>query len=277
MFAAVGHADVGDRIARSGRSGVQLRRTVVPEGQIPVGSSKFGGHPDLPVSMPWPRGPKRELDFLAQLNASEVHAWGMKDVPASGLLLFFYDQVVQPWGGAETDRALWRVLHVPTEGLVRTRPPRRWFRKKLAAVTTPAARLVGVPRMTYLTSVLTLEEVEEETVNDQIEELQGAVDEDFDGEPKHMTGGIADHVQNPIFECAELDVFGEPAAEGSVRGGFDADRAAEARGWSLLLQLDSDDELGWCWGDLGMLYLAVPREELRAGRFEHACMQLQCY
>jgi uncharacterized protein YwqG len=44
----------------------------------------------------------------------------------------------------------------------------------------------------------------------------------------------------------------------------------------LLLQLDSDRDLGWQWGDMGLLYFWIPDEDLAAGRFDRVWTILQC-
>jgi uncharacterized protein YwqG len=279
-FAAIGRPGIGERIARSAQTGLRLGRRLVQDDEVPIGASKFGGLPDLPRSTAWPKGPKRDLDFLCQISAEEARGWGADHLPSSGLILFFYDSKEQPWGLPDEDRTLWRVLHVPSEGLVRTLPPKHMLLRQRNAVLTPVARLVGSPRVTYRTSLLSLEEVQDEVVNDEFEELQSLIEEARGEGPCHMIGGLPDGVQNPPFECAEARVFGPlpPAAEAAVADGEDPyELAARARGWSLLLQLDSDDDLNWCWGDIGMLYFTVPRDESRAGRFEHCWMQLQCY
>jgi hypothetical protein len=43
--------------------------------------------------------------------------------------------------------------------------------------------------------------------------------------------------------------------------------------WHLLLQLDSDV---WMWGDCGKLYFWIPREDLRALRFDRLWLEMQC-
>lgn len=40
--------------------------------------------------------------------------------------------------------------------------------------------------------------------------------------------------------------------------------------WAVLLQLDSDDETTWMWGDGGKLYFLVRRDRAGWGRFDQA-------
>jgi hypothetical protein len=48
--------------------------------------------------------------------------------------------------------------------------------------------------------------------------------------------------------------------------------------WTLLLQLDSDDEgPGWMWGDCGLLYFLVRKDDARRGNFDDVWVILQCF
>lgn len=71
-----------------------LRPTRVDERTMKIGTTKIGGHPDLPAATAWPRvGKARDaqpLAFLAQVDLAEVSAHLRRgDLPASGLLSFF--------------------------------------------------------------------------------------------------------------------------------------------------------------------------------------------
>ena len=58
-------------------------------------------------------------------------------------------------------------------------------------------------------------------------------------------------------------------------------RAKELRNgaadWRLLLQIDTDDDLGVMWGDGGILYAWIREEDARAGRFDRTWVVLQCH
>jgi uncharacterized protein YwqG len=98
-----------------------------------------------------------------------------------------------------------------------------------------------------------------------------------DKAPRHRMFGWPDLVQNPMqLEC-------QLAANGIYVGdstGYRHPRVAElapgAADWLLLLQLDTDDEIGWMWGDVGTLYYWIRRQDLPAGRFDRTWMIFQC-
>jgi uncharacterized protein YwqG len=45
----------------------------------------------------------------------------------------------------------------------------------------------------------------------------------------------------------------------------------------LLLQIDSDDAIGWTWGDAGRLYFWIRKQDLAARRFDRVWTILQCH
>jgi uncharacterized protein YwqG len=49
-----------------------------------------------------------------------------------------------------------------------------------------------------------------------------------------------------------------------------------ASNWRLLLQLDTDDDLGVMWGDCGTLYYWVEEQASRSGHFSNVWLILQC-
>jgi hypothetical protein len=57
---------------------------------VPLGTSRYGGWPDLPESVQWPFAQSRPMAFIAQINLAEAHAAqpGLQ-LPKSGLLSFF--------------------------------------------------------------------------------------------------------------------------------------------------------------------------------------------
>lgn len=71
---------------------------------------------------------------------------------------------------------------------------------------------------------------------------------------------------------------------GLVQGAMDDELATAARAynlppdtrWTMLLQLESDRNLGWCWGDAGCLYFWLPTDDLAAARFDRCWVVLQC-
>ena len=58
---------------------------------------------------------------------------------------------------------------------------------------------------------------------------------------------------------------------------FAGDPPERADGWQLVLQIDSDTEVGMEWGDVGRLYVCARKEDVAAGRFDRCWTVMQCY
>lgn len=64
--------------------------SLAPGAKASIGASRFGGWPDLPRKSDWPRWQGRPMGFVAQLNLEEAHSAGVSlRLPRRGLLSFF--------------------------------------------------------------------------------------------------------------------------------------------------------------------------------------------
>jgi uncharacterized protein YwqG len=95
--------------------------------------------------------------------------------------------------------------------------------------------------------------------------------------PAHHLLGHPQPVQDDMeLECqlASNGVYcGDPAGYASPEA---ARLKAGARDWSLLLQLDTDEERSMMWGDAGRLYFWMRHLDLAARAFDKSWMILQC-
>ena len=77
-------------------------KTKYAEHELPIGTSKFFGNPDVPQGFEWPYievdGEEYDLSFIGQINLSEVAKYD-KDglLPGKGMLYFFYDLDEMPF------------------------------------------------------------------------------------------------------------------------------------------------------------------------------------
>ena len=118
---------------------------------------------------------------------------------------------------------------------------------------------------------LLLELEDEEIYSDFLESSVGP-------EPNHQFLGWPHPVQGEMeLEC-QLVTNG--LYTGDATGYKDPRRKileSGAADWTLLLQVDSDDKAGMMWGDLGMLYFWIRRQDLAACSFDKAWTILQCH
>lgn len=226
----------------------------------------------------------RPLSLVAQVNLAQIQGTNPldPDIPATGRLLFFYDAQQQPWGFRRGDAVGWKLLYDTTapESLLRVAPP---------VVPGPAHTASGFPALrcrgrAALSPVpedeVTLPRLQPsdpehaalagwyEDVNDTL--LDRA---DFGA---HQVGGHPDQIQGGMqLECQLVsngidrggDIPGDPAEIARLSKG--------ASDWLLLMQIDSDDRNGMMWGDSGMLYVWIRRDDLRARQFDRAWVILQ--
>jgi uncharacterized protein YwqG len=137
------------------RPSIALQSKAAEDGRIPVGASKIGGAPDLPLGTAWPtRGPTAKgadevrtlqqldaenpsdyfkgevalkeplakrpapLTFMLQVDLAECAAAGEldPDIPREGRFLVFYDLIFRPWyGHEEGGNPLFQLLYVTAD------------------------------------------------------------------------------------------------------------------------------------------------------------------
>lgn len=247
---------------------IQLRRT---DDNV---FSRLGGLPEMPAGFEWPRWNGRPQAFLAQLDLEELHRELPTCLPRAGKLYFFYDQEQAEWGFDPKDAGAWRVLHQPAGevALVEHRAP-----EGLAPENIFKLKRVKPQRIEVLPDPQRLppQNVASDVDVDDYEEVRA---EAFAGLERHQLLGFPSPVQNDGMEeeCqyASSGVFvGDPE-------GYEDPRVPElkpgAAEWKLLLQLETDDDLGWMWGDAGTLYFWIRESDALRGDFSRVWMVLQC-
>jgi uncharacterized protein YwqG len=288
-LAAAGLGQVAEKIAQLARPCYRLRRKVGLEQDMPVGGSRLGGSPDVPAGFVWPqvtniRTPE-DMEFVAQIRLSDLPAPLPEAVPQEGLLSFF-----TRWSEG-------RVFYFP-EGTVLTRvagpnapvesaPSGLWQNftaalrhRKDVRRTYRAASLVFEPTFSpadgssSMIQQFALTDADSETYIELCETLWNDSSESHG--LKHQMFGHASPVQNEMeLECdflrrGEIPRWDLPAA----------DFIAASTHWVPLLQLDSDDGQsgpGWMWGDLGMVYFWIHRDDLAGRAFDRAIAIEQCH
>ena len=239
--------------------------------------SKLGGSPNLPHGTVWPRWGEAPLAFIAQLDLSELPSPSpLAELPTSGVLYFFYEQERSPWGFDPEDRGAWKVLYNPTRpSAAETEAPADlntdWIANPVPLSFRPINTLphrdrLQIPDWSY----------------EMVDEFGDWLDEErlrpFAKRPHHQIGGFPDPVQNDSMElesqlvsnglnCGDETGYNDPRAAALTEGAAD---------WVLLLQVDTDDDAGMMWGDCGLIYFWIRREDLARRDFDNVWMILQC-
>ena len=244
------------------------------------GTSRLGGVPDLPAGFRWPSRGGRDLAFLGQVNLAAVVALVPEaELPASGLLLFFYDLEERPRGLEPADRGSCRVI--PVQGRVEPDSQgRAHFADHplvlSAELTLPPADSFHVERLGLSDDEL----VSWDRLRERLADFQAVALEGHSPtwSPLHRLLGHPEpiHRNEMELEC-ELVTHGLNLCEGE--GNFDPRRMELERGadaWRLLLQLSADDSLSPNWGQsLERLYVWIRALDLESARFERVWAILQ--
>jgi uncharacterized protein YwqG len=241
------------------------------------GASKIGGLPHLPASLEWPQWKGERLAFLAQVALAELpRPAPLAELPTEGMLYFFYDPGQSTWGFDPADRGSWRVLYAPAAaGAPREAPadlPREAIHPEKRVRFRPIDSYPGWERL-QVPAGLPLDES-----GPLIDAAYAAKSAAYGELPQHQVGGYPSPQQGDEMElecqlashgvyCGDPSGYDDPRVEG-LRAG--------ASQWTLLLQLDSDEDVAMMWGDLGMLYFWIRSADLERRDFSGVWMVLQC-
>jgi uncharacterized protein YwqG len=231
--------------------------------------SYLGGLPPDSPNLTWPRRNGRPLSLLACIDCGELPPTGDLDwLPFEGKLLFFCDLEDTPWGHDENDLGGWATVYLPlSASMVDSTAPTDLEEKFIVPkrFVTFEKRSLPPPVESVEVEALALNPLENEAYFE-------AHHNSYAEPPHHQLGGFAYPVQG-----APLDLECQLAAEKLSGAGpvEPEDSQRLAADWSLLLQIDSDDH--FMWGDAGMLYFWIRREDARARRFEKTWVLLECY
>jgi uncharacterized protein YwqG len=248
--------------------------------KLPVGSSKFGGYPDMKKDFVWPEftytedGKKetRPLAFLAQFNFCETSKFDAdKRLPKRGMLYFFYESLMQKWGNEPEDAGSFKVIYYDNaDELAPITPPEMLFSTDNVYSTKCVYPECPIEFFNYSDTPDPFSEIMDGKYDRDGRSDYGDIREEYRDEIE--TGlfkllGYGDFIQDDIcYDCEKI--AGNKNAE-NVRD--------EYLKWQLLLQLDSLETPDFpMWGDAGQLYFAIREDDLKNRNFDKCHMVLQC-
>lgn len=265
---AAGLGEFADALVGLARPGIQLVPDLAAPGHHRA--SRLGGVPDLPSSVAWPRKAGVPLSFIAQVDLADVAPHDADGpLPRDGLLSFFYEAITQEaWGFDPADRGSAAVLYTGAGTEVQRREPPA----DLAPEGVFAA--VGLqPRGELTFAPWESSDVEQLDLSADHGSAYAELLGDYDG-VIHRLLGHPIPVQNDMQRECQLVTHG--LFRGDPSGQPGPDDPAGATEWRLLLQVDSQDEAGMMWGDVGRIYYWIRQQDLVARRWESTWLILQC-
>jgi uncharacterized protein YwqG len=190
---------------------------------LPLGASRMGGAPDLPPEAVWPTTKGRPIEFLVQIDfAAAAEAYRLPGFPDRGWVALFRDLKSMEDGiYDDDDQWYWLNFDCTPTHLVHTEHP-------------------GEPVHSFNFCEVTFEP--ELCLPNDIHERFGGGDEALEEEAyEYFDSSVWDISNGPYHRLGGLPMLIQSDME-------------DYRGWDFLMQIDSDDEVGWMWGDAGRIY-----------------------
>jgi len=266
-------------------SSIRIETQPAEESDFRLGESKIGGTPHLPDNTEWPIYKDISLGFIAQLNLADIAPFDTeKKLPHEGILYFFHEGGEEVWGFDPKDREGFRVIYHKgdTDNLKITALPENIHEFAIlspcklsfeTSISYPMGEnldAVGLSEGT-LKEFITMKRDEMDKYDEIIEEYY---DDDHGG---HRLLGYPNLVQGDIFSECQLVSNGLYCGDSS---GYSSPKAKELKSgisdWTLLFQIDSDDNAEVMWGDCGMIYFAIKKDDLKSGNFDNIWAVFQC-
>ncbi len=271
-FAAGGLSRVLKDIDFLAKDSIRLQTKIAGEHDLSIGASRIGGVPDMPPDFKWPLRNGVPMSFIAQVGLGEAHAYDIHgELPARGMLWFFYDAKQETYGADPTDRGGWSVMFKEDyPGLQRieaptTLPAESQFKACSVSfakeVTLSQSPKLDIPHFDW-----TADEVQKyETLLSTFPtpEDHGAVHHQLLGHPQTIQDDMRLECQLASHGVTDIN---DPRANELSNG---------ANEWQLLLQVDSDDNIGMQWGNTGMIYYWLKTSDLQKCDFDDSWLVLQ--
>jgi uncharacterized protein YwqG len=262
------------------KNSIVIRTSSAREMDFDLGDSKIGGMPHLPADFEWPYYFDKPLTFIAQFNLSKIAAYDTEDqLPDEGFLLFFYEGSDEVCGMDPMDKGGFKVFYfdISADSLMETFPPSGTMPLNPCALSFRTESSYPLDE----NLILQLDEdeledfyqldVEKSELYENIAEKHSPLCE----EGVHRILGYPDLLLGEIFTVCQLASNGYFSEETDL-----PDEAYEllksADEWTLLFQMDSDDNCRAMWGDCGMIYFAIKRDDLRNRNFDNVWAVFQC-
>ncbi len=256
------------------RNSIRIHTTLADDQQMNLGQSKIGGLPDLPKSVNWFEWEGNALSFIAQINCEEVQQFDVEGkLPKSGMLYFFYDAAQKTWGFDPKDKGSSQVYYF--DGAIEE------LERKAQPTDLDSYSLFKPCRLNF-ESEFNIPDWQSDYFAldfnyDEEGNLEALNDELYPDDATSKLLGHSNNIQDGMETECELVTNGLYCGDGSGYNNPLARKLKENfKNWQLLLQVDSIDEAGMMWGDVGRLYFWIKQDDLENKRFENVWMILQC-
>ncbi len=275
---------VQDYLYRTTKQGIRSIKTGKTDYTKP-GLSRVGGDPDLPAHIEWPlTEDDTPMAFLAQLNLSELTASDENNwLPKTGMLLFFLG-VDEPAYNIEHKVLFLNETEIAA-AVRRESPEETALEDTFEGYAIQARPSLEPPNYAYADYELIEDTDDEDVTFDEYEDFLNAIQEPEQGEYDvfQMFGYPAGQHDDAEYEAALMLLAGKEydykmanALKHIIAavGGDQAKAEQEIADTLLLLELESDSDVGFCWWDAGALQFFIRKEDLLSERFDRTYCSL---
>lgn len=252
--------------------------------------TRFGGKPDVPSNFAWPYFEekwedgtiiKRPLTFLVQFNCEDLSKYDTEHLlPDHGILSFFYETYSQCSGFDPKDKGCARVFWFEDTSVLSPAefPEDMEDDFKFPMVRIKMSKEVSYPSEDDFYDMFSpsggLDDWE-----DIFQKATGKSVYDIHGGAQLL--GWPDVIQSSMFIECDLVTRGYYLGNGWRDVPEDIRKEAKETAfdkWRLLLQLDTVecDDFRLMFGDCGYIYFYIPKEDLKAKRFDRIWLISQC-
>jgi hypothetical protein len=255
---AAGFEDLAERAAAAALPTVLVGRKLLRRTPRALGTSRFGGNPDLPRGERWPQCGGRAQTFLGQIRLRGLPRAAHVLRRHGGLLLAF--TAVEFEDPSETEYGLWAgrcttLLHAPAgSSLVRVKRPRGAPTMPLRAARMRFSSRPDVPDLS----------LDEGNLGAPL------LDVALGWERIDAWWDLRDGLRAPLGDV-EHRILGYLDTPNGESGRCWSRSRRSTGAWRHLFTMGMDFGVGFDVADAGRLQVAVPPADLRGGRFDRAC------
>jgi len=254
-----------------------------------LGESRLGGWPDLPDGIAWPIWNDRPMGFLGQINLAEADRVESEiRVPKSGVLYFFvgcsshtfqrdpfdsdmYMLELMPMEHDNAENAV-KVIYANSNSALKRTEYSGDILPELFSPCSVSLKKGALPLPHECTSGYSCLCIEGADVSNYNELLDCLTSKDFEnqflGYPQLIQSTPLEW--GPENQSLGRDFFFIPDSDVEL-----AEFSKAASKWGLLLQLTSDNNPDFQWGDAGHLYIFGVVEEMENGDFSRCYLNFE--
>jgi uncharacterized protein YwqG len=244
-----------------------------PEDYTRTGNSRYGGVPDLPPDLEWPRSARgNRFEFLVQIALSEVPQPVGSVLPDRGILYCFVEEYESLAEGvchilySDADPATLKRCPIPESEEEREQEGFGLYESYYGT---------NKPHKLKAQVALDLADWYSPGYEAIIEAIEADLGDQY-ADQEEQYGDFVRELRRPEGQSIPVTLLGQPCWIGYIADWYvEAQESEGEQAPALLLRLDSSREVNTSFGDAGYLQFYVPRDALARHDFSRAILELE--